>query len=66
VTAGNANRPWTAKEDDQLRAMLAAGKSVAAISVRQKRTTTAIKARAQSLGISVAIRRLARLPDAAK
>jgi hypothetical protein len=45
---------WTPKADDELRAMLLEGKSVAAMVGRLKRTTNAIKARAAILGLSVA------------
>lgn len=50
----NSNRPWTPEEDEQLRAMLLAGKSISVIAVRHKRSPSAIKARAQVLGLSVA------------
>jgi hypothetical protein len=37
------SRPWTEEESEQLRAMVAAGKSWAAISARTRRTVSAVK-----------------------
>jgi hypothetical protein len=45
---------WTREADDELRSMLLAGKSVASISARLKRTTNAVKVRAAMLGLSIA------------
>jgi hypothetical protein len=56
----NANNPWTPTEDDQLRAMAVAGKSVFLIAARHKRSVAAIKARAAVLGVSLASMRTKR------
>lgn len=37
------SRPWTEEENEQLRALVAAGKSWAAISVKTRRTVGAVK-----------------------
>ena len=42
-------RPWTAREDDQLRSMLAEGKTAAEIAVVLQRTRQSIYARVQRL-----------------
>jgi hypothetical protein len=45
----NYNRSWTKEEDDTLRTMVAAGKSILLISARLKRTSSAVKSRANTL-----------------
>jgi hypothetical protein len=58
LLAGNANvasrsrEPWTPEEDNQLRASLAEGQTVRAIACHSKRTTRAIRRRAEILELS--------------
>lgn len=48
------NRSWTQADDDQLRAMLVDGKSIAQVAQRIQRTGAAIRNRAQQLRVSFA------------
>jgi hypothetical protein len=49
----NFRRPWTPEEDNQLREMAAAGKSVTLIALRLKRTEMAVRGRMRILRIPV-------------
>jgi hypothetical protein len=53
--ARRLHNPWTPEVDQQLRAMLLDGKSIAAIAARLKRTMGAVKSRASHLGLSVSV-----------
>ena len=56
-------RPWEPEEDNQLREMVEAGKTITMISLRLKRTITAVRGR---LGIlKVALGRVGRRPKRA-
>ena len=46
-------RPWEPEEDNQLREMVEAGKSITIISLRLKRTITAVRGRLSILKISL-------------
>jgi hypothetical protein len=52
----NLRRPWTADEDARLRALLAAGTSVALVAAKLKRTVAGVTARCRTLGLSMARR----------
>jgi hypothetical protein len=47
-------RPWTIKDDDQLRVLAATGETSGSIAVRLKRSAAAIRKRAISSGIVLA------------
>jgi hypothetical protein len=47
-------RPWTIKDDDQLRVLAATGETSGSIAVRLKRSAGAIRKRATSLGTVLA------------
>jgi DNA-binding NarL/FixJ family response regulator len=49
----NAKRPWEPEEEQQLRQMVEAGKSVTLISLRLKRTEMAVRQRLTVLKISL-------------
>jgi hypothetical protein len=44
--------PWTPEEDEQLKSLLMAGRTPAAIAIKLKRTTAAVHRRARVLGLS--------------
>jgi hypothetical protein len=46
-------RPWEPEEDDQLREMVEAGKTITIISLRLKRTVTAVRGRLGILKVSL-------------
>ena len=46
-------RPWEPEEDNQLREMVEAGKTIAVISLGLKRTVTAVRGRLGILGVSL-------------
>jgi hypothetical protein len=52
----NLRRPWTADEDAQLQALVAAGTSVALVAAKLKRTVSAVTARCSAFGLSLARR----------
>jgi hypothetical protein len=56
----NASRPWEPEEDNQLREMVEAGKTITMIALRLKRTVTAVRCRLSTLKIS--LHKLGRLP----
>ena len=45
-------RPWTIKDDDQLRVLAATGETSGSIALRLKRSAAAIRKRAISLGLA--------------
>jgi hypothetical protein len=49
----NARRPWEPEEEKQLREMAEAGKTITMISLRLKRTVTAVRGRLSILKISL-------------
>jgi len=49
-----SKRPWTIKDDDQLRVLAATGETSGSIAVRLKRSAAAIRKRAIYLGILLA------------
>ena len=56
-------RPWEPEEDNQLREMVEAGKTITIISLKLKRTITAVRGR---LGIlKVSLRKVGRRPKPA-
>jgi hypothetical protein len=60
--ARNANRPWKPDEDEQVRKMAEAGKSIFAIALKLKRTVSAVRDRASILKTSIQSARKARGP----
>ena len=46
-------RPWKPEEDNQLREMVEAGKTITSISLRLKRTITAVRGRLGILKVSL-------------
>jgi hypothetical protein len=50
--AARSNKPWTLEEDDQLRIRMADGRTARAIAIHFKRTTRAIRRRAERLKLS--------------
>ena len=50
--ASRSRKPWTLEEDDQLQVSLAKGQTVRMIASRSKRTTRAIRRRAEILKLS--------------
>lgn len=46
-------RPWEPEEDNQLREMVEAGKTITIISLRLKRTVTAVRGRSGILKVSL-------------
>jgi hypothetical protein len=51
--ARNAKRPWKPEEDEQLRNMAEAGKSIFIIALKLKRTVSAVRGRASILKASI-------------
>jgi hypothetical protein len=49
---GLKGRPWTAEDDDRLKSLIEANMSIHLIAAKMKRTTQAVKYRANSMGIS--------------
>ena len=49
----NARRPWEPEEEKQLREMVEAGKTITMISLRLKRTVTAVRGRLGILKVSL-------------
>ena len=49
----NLKRPWSSEEDYRLRVLLESGASVMLISAKLKRSSSAVRARAASAGISI-------------
>jgi hypothetical protein len=45
-------RAWTAEDDDRLKSLIEASMSIHLIAAKMKRTTQAVKYRANSMGIS--------------
>jgi hypothetical protein len=50
-----ARSPWTAPEDDRLRALAEDGRSASVIAERLKRSPDAVYARAKKLGVALKI-----------
>ncbi len=46
---GNAQKPWSEKEDQELMKLLAQGRSIVSIAVKFKRTSAAVRARSSKL-----------------
>jgi hypothetical protein len=49
----NARRPWGPEEENQLREMVEAGKTITMIALRLKRTVTAVRGRLGILKVSL-------------
>jgi hypothetical protein len=52
ITTPRSNQPWARDEDERLRALMEAGKTARAISMDFRRTTRAIRRRAERLKLS--------------
>ena len=53
LSARNTKRPWTPEEDNQLREMAGAGKSIIMIALKFKRTVLAVRGRASILKVAI-------------
>ena len=53
IMPGYGKRPWEPEEDNQLREMVEAGKTITIISLRLKRTVTAVRGRLGILKVSL-------------
>ncbi len=60
--ARNAKRPWEPQEEQQLREMAEAGKSITVIALRLKRTVTAVRGRLSILKVFLRKVKLGRQP----
>ena len=52
-TPGLKGRAWTAEDDERLKSLIEASVSIDLVAAKMKRTTQAVKWRANALGISI-------------